>query len=142
MEPLIVVSFLTFGTIVNRNKSATFSGRTTYSGSLPAPWEHLKYPKDPEFDDVESARPSHEHDRALLGTPLSRASSSSGATLADDGVPRAPSPWRQRKLKFMSWEREVTTPNTEVFINRFLSRVLQRLPFLAEVWYWALIYWV
>ncbi|KAK4461204.1 PAP2 superfamily-domain-containing protein [Cladorrhinum samala] len=142
LEPLIVVSFLTFGTIVNRNKSATFSGRTTYSGSLPAPWEHLKYPKDPEFDDVESARPSHEHDRALLGTPLSRASSSSGATLADDGVPRAPSPWRQRKLKFMSWEREVTTPNTEVFINRFLSRVLQRLPFLAEVWYWALIYWV
>ncbi|KAG7293973.1 hypothetical protein NEMBOFW57_004034 [Staphylotrichum longicolle] len=26
--------------------------------------------------------------------------------------------------------------------NRLLSRVLQKLPFLVEVWYWALIYWV
>ncbi|KAK4189072.1 PAP2 superfamily-domain-containing protein [Podospora australis] len=138
LEPLIVVSFLTFGTIVNRNKSATFS-RARYSAARPVPWQHLKYDKDPEYDDVEPGRRSEEVDRTLLGSPLSRSSSE---TLADDDTGKAPSPYRQRKLRFLSWEKDVTTPNTEVHRDRLLSRVLQRLPFLVEVWYWALIYWV
>jgi hypothetical protein len=50
--------------------------------------------------------------------------------------------WRQRRVRLLGWEKEVTTPNTEIFRDRLLSWVLQRFPFLVEVWYWALIYWV
>jgi hypothetical protein len=42
----------------------------------------------------------------------------------------------------MGWRREVASPNTAVFSDRLLSRLLRRLPFLVECWYWALIYWV
>ncbi|KAK4171678.1 PAP2 superfamily-domain-containing protein [Triangularia setosa] len=137
LEPLIVVSLLTFGTIVNRNKAATFSP-SPYRSSRPVPWQHLKYDKDPDYDDVESGRPSIDDENALLRSPVSETSIGSDGTLTDEST----SPWRTRQLKVFKWEREVTTPNTVVFKERFLSRVLQRLPFLAEVWYWALIYWV
>lgn len=40
------------------------------------------------------------------------------------------------------WKKEVWSPDTKVFEDRLLSRVLQAFPFLVEVWYWALIYWV
>ena len=51
-------------------------------------------------------------------------------------------PRRLRKVELLGWKKIVTTPNTLVFRDRFLSRVLQKFPFLAEAWYWALIYWV
>lgn len=137
LEPLIVVSLLTFGTIVNRNKSATFSP-SPYRSSRPVPWQHLKYDKDPDYDELESGRPSTDDENALLRSPVSESSIGSDGTLTDESN----SPWRKRQLKVFKWEREVTTPNTAIFKDRFLSRVLQRLPFLAEVWYWALIYWV
>lgn len=35
----------------------------------------------------------------------------------------------------------MTSPNTVVFEDRFLSRLLRKLPFLVENWYWALVYW-
>jgi hypothetical protein len=140
LEPLIVVSLLAFGTLVNRNRSKTAPSLSSTS-SRPSPWQHLKYSPDAENEDVETAR-SREDERTLLPSSLSRSSSSSSKTLAEDVSSKTPSKWRKRRLRFLNWEKEVTTPNTEVFRDRFLSRVLQRFPFLVEVWYWALIYWV
>ncbi|KAL2153843.1 hypothetical protein VTH82DRAFT_2518 [Thermothelomyces myriococcoides] len=140
LEPLVVVGLLAFGTIVNRNKSKAARCRSPFS-HRPEPWEHLKYTTDSEDDDIESGR-SRADKRTLLPHTLSRSSSSSSSTLAEDVSRKTIPRWRTRKLRFMSWEKDVTSPNTEVFRDRFLSRVLQRFPFLAEVWYWALIYWV
>ncbi|KAH6854700.1 PAP2 superfamily-domain-containing protein [Chaetomium sp. MPI-CAGE-AT-0009] len=143
LEPLIVASLLAFGTIVNRNRSRAVLARSPLSSSRPEPWQHLKYTPDPDDEDVETGK-SKEDEGILLPSSLSRSNSSSSSTLAEylstdnKTVPR----WRKRRLCFMGWEKEVTTPNTEIFRDRFLSRVLQRFPFLAEVWYWALIYWV
>ncbi|KAK4034554.1 PAP2 superfamily-domain-containing protein [Parachaetomium inaequale] len=140
LEPLIVVSLLAFGTLVNRNRSKAAPSLSSTS-SRPSPWQYLKYSPDAEDEDVETAR-SREDERTLLPSSLSRSSSSSSKTLAEDVSSKSPSKWRKRRLRFLNWEREVTTPNTEIFRDRFLSRVLQRFPFLVEVWYWALIYWV
>jgi len=49
---------------------------------------------------------------------------------------------RVRRIQFFGWKRELSSPNTAIFDDRLLSRVLRRFPFLAEAWYWALIYWV
>ncbi|KAL2160963.1 hypothetical protein VTH06DRAFT_8675 [Thermothelomyces fergusii] len=140
LEPLVVVGLLAFGTIVNRNKSKAARGRSPFS-RRPEPWEHLKYTTDSEDEDIESGR-ARADERTLLPHSLSRSSSSSSSTLAEDVSRKTIPRWRTRKLRFMSWEKEVTSPNTEIFKDRLLSRVLQRFPFLAEVWYWALIYWV
>jgi hypothetical protein len=50
--------------------------------------------------------------------------------------------WRKRTLGALGWKTEVATPNTRRFKGYFLSRLLERFPFLVECWYWALIYWV
>jgi len=47
---------------------------------------------------------------------------------------------RRRRINILGYERLVTSPNTLVFKDRFLSRVLRKFPFLVEAWYWALIY--
>lgn len=51
-------------------------------------------------------------------------------------------PWRTRTIAIGPYKHEVYSPNTKVFRNRLLSRLLYRLPFLVECWYWALVYWV
>lgn len=50
--------------------------------------------------------------------------------------------WRTRIVRVWGMSREVTTPNTRRFRGYFLSRLLERFPFLVECWYWGLIYWV
>lgn len=132
LEPAIIVSLLTGGTLVNRDKSRS---QGTSSSRRPPPWQDLEYATG-------GASP-------LEGTEdgkelVSRSSSTSTIWHeTSDGKTNLPSSrWRERKLKFFGWERTITTPNTEVHKDRFLSRVLRRYPFLVEVWYWALIYWV
>jgi hypothetical protein len=140
LEPLVVVSLLAFGTIVNRNKNWA-NLYPPFSSTRPEPWQHLSYSSDEDGKDGETGR-STDDDPSVLPSRLSRFSSSSSNTLAEDTSSKTSSRWRKRRLQFMNWEKEVTTPNTEIFKDRFLSRVLQRYPFLVEVWYWALIYWV
>jgi hypothetical protein len=140
LEPLVVVSLLAFGTIVNRNKNWA-NLLPPFSSTRPEPWQHLSYSSDEDGKDGETGR-STDNDPSVLPSRLSRFSSSSSNTLAEDTSSKTSSRWRKRRLQFMNWEKEVTTPNTEIFKDRFLSRVLQRYPFLVEVWYWALIYWV
>ena len=50
--------------------------------------------------------------------------------------------WRKREIRLFGLRRSVLSLNTKPFGNRLLSRLLFRFPFLVEVWYWALIYWV
>ncbi|KAL2024241.1 hypothetical protein VTK56DRAFT_9397 [Thermocarpiscus australiensis] len=141
LEPLVVVSLLALGTIINRSRCRSSGSQSLFRLSRPHPWQHLKYGPDPDYDDLETGR-NNEDEETLPPSPLSRSSSTSSTTLAEDGPTKSISPWRQRKLRLLGWEGVVTTPNTEMFKDRFLSRLLQRYPFLVEVWYWALIYWV
>ncbi|KZV85644.1 hypothetical protein EXIGLDRAFT_653919 [Exidia glandulosa HHB12029] len=62
---------------------------------------------------------------ALLGTPAEPTASAT----------------HQRRVQLFGWSKEFTTPNTAIYEDRLLSRVLRKFPFLAECWYWALIYW-
>ncbi|KAK1830183.1 PAP2 superfamily-domain-containing protein [Podospora conica] len=132
LEPAIIVSLLTGGTLVNRDKSRA---HFTSSSRRPAPWQDLEYATGGDSPVGEAEE----------GKELVSRSSSTSTIWHDtsDGNTALPSSrWRERKLKFFGWEHTVTTPNTEVHKDRFLSRVLRRYPFLVEVWYWALIYWV
>lgn len=48
--------------------------------------------------------------------------------------------WRQREISVFGFRKVLNTPNTAVFQNRLLSRLLLRFPFLVEIVYWGLIY--
>lgn len=117
-EPLIMVGLLAGGCILNQDRSKTMSER---------PWHLLT-----SLEDGES------------GTGRRNSSqSSSSATLLDSTEEEGQyAPYRARTVRFWKWEKTVITPNTRVFEDRVLSRLLRRFPFLVETWYWALIYWV
>lgn len=124
VEPLVVVALLFGGAWFNRNKEYDFrEGR--------AAWESIDgtCKRSDEFCQPSSSQES------LLS--------------ADDSWTKHPSPsindvptLRRRKIQLFGYNKTVASPNTLVFKHRFLSRVLQKFPFLVEAWYWALIYWV
>lgn len=121
LEPLVVVSLLFGGAYFNRNKDYDFwAGKSGWAGDR----SHKK------SDDVSI--------KALRSSSPESWSSSSTPTLSPHEQPTL----RRRKLQVFGYKKIVTTPNTLVFKDRVLSRVLQKFPFLAEAWYWALIYWV
>lgn len=152
LEPLIVVSLLAGGVLVNRDRTWDL---TPSSGGPAAPWRALKT-RVRRWKATGSFSPTHEErvggsleigrgqlpgDGDVMGLgSWSWAKDRDGSLLQQDGsnIPR----WRERKLRLLKWEMPVATPNTEVFKNRMLSRLLRRYPFLVEAWYWALIYWV
>ncbi|CZR55643.1 related to integral membrane protein [Phialocephala subalpina] len=114
-EPLVVIALLIGGTWINR--------------------------------DFEPGRRRRPHDvRRISGDGMARY-----RDVEEDAEPRSTSPsllvtqepkWRTRTLGAWGVRKEVTTPNTRQFKGYFLSRLLERFPFLVECWYWALIYWV
>ncbi|KID91979.1 integral membrane protein [Metarhizium guizhouense ARSEF 977] len=124
VEPLVVVALLFGGAWFNRNKEYDFrEGR--------AAWESIDgtCKRSDEFCQPSSSQES------LLS--------------ADDSWTKHPSPsindvptLRRRKIQLFGYKKTVASPNTLVFKHRFLSRVLQKFPFLVEAWYWVLIYWV
>ena len=124
VEPLVVVTLLFGGTWINRNTGNT---------SRPNRWHSRKSSttfRDGSLDSMESGAFSPTSKSGLIAhRPLS-------PSLLDE------SDWRKREIRVLGWKKEVTTPNTAVFRNRLLSRLLQKLPFLVECWYWALVYWV
>ncbi|KAF4120773.1 integral membrane protein [Geosmithia morbida] len=127
LEPLVVVTLLFGGSYFNRNKDYDFfKGKSTitrHNASHKKDDDHLKRSSSPDGSDSDTN---------------SWSGSSLNASLAPHEVPTL----RRRKVQFFGYRRVVTTPNTLVFKDRLLSRVLQKFPFLAEAWYWALIYWV
>ncbi|KAL7945487.1 PAP2 superfamily domain-containing protein [Trichoderma barbatum] len=131
LEPFVVVTLLFGGAWFNRNKDYDFwKGTQGWAGGSTG---HKRR------DDFGIKRLSTE-----TNTPRSPtwSSGSSSPTLSSDDE----SPWslttRRRNILFFGFKKTVTTPNTLIFKDRFLSRVLQKFPFLVEAWYWALIYWV
>ncbi|KAF1999888.1 integral membrane protein [Amniculicola lignicola CBS 123094] len=124
LEPLVVVTLLFGGTWVNRNTEyRIFDRRRSSSG----------FPRSSSRDSIESAYSSPRSSSSLLDSP--RASSPSLLS------PQEPK-WRKREIRILGFRKEVVSPNTRRFQGYFLSRLLQKFPFLVEAWYWALIYWV
>lgn len=122
MEPLVVVTLLFGGTWVNRNtRYRLFDKRRSSSSSSS---------RSASPDSLESSPRSSD-------TLLDHHRASSPSLLA----PQQPY-WRKRELRILGWRKEVVSPNTRRFEGYFLSRLLQKFPFLVEAWYWALIYWV
>ncbi|EXJ80676.1 hypothetical protein A1O3_06960 [Capronia epimyces CBS 606.96] len=122
LEPLAVVVLLFGGAWINR--------ATDYSLSAKNPrWEEpalVARAVDGDDDlDVEEAQLTH-----------------SKRSLSPSLLPSQEDKWREREIRWLGFRTVVQTPNTAVFRNRLLSRVLHKFPFLVEAWYWALIYWV
>lgn len=142
-EPLVVISLLGGGTLANRDTSTTLSSRRGRGD-----WQKLDSvgPSTPrrstnDFDEEVAMRDSFE-DPGLLSPAHSNRSSSSATLLDSDEDEGGDGRWRRRTFKLWKFQRTVMTPNTRVFEDRLLSRVLRKFPFLVEAWYWALIYWV
>jgi len=124
LEPLVVVTLLFGGAWINRATDYTFSNRGARRGTTSSTAAGDEAGAD-EYDE--------DNGRSL---------SSKNRSLSPSLLPSQEQKWRQRQLRFLGWSKTVETPNTAVFKNRFLSRVLHKFPFLVEAWYWALIYWV
>lgn len=146
LEPLIVVSLLAGGTLVNRNKFYNPVSRRNSNIETRPIWNATKETGDLEGGTGSLDKAGGEED----SWGRSRSSSTSTVFYDPEGtlgggatsILMADPRWRLRKIKFLGWERDIITPNTEVHQDRLLSRLLSRFPFLVEVWYWALIYWV
>ncbi|KAH7370963.1 integral membrane protein [Pyrenochaeta sp. MPI-SDFR-AT-0127] len=118
IEPLVVVTLLFGGTWVNRNSDYRLFGRRRVYRSSP------RSSSPASSSSFESGRSSPSSTASLLG--------------GGDEVPK----WRKREIQFFGLRKEVVSPNSRRFQDYFLSRLLQKFPFLVEAWYWALIYWV
>ncbi|EEP76677.1 conserved hypothetical protein [Uncinocarpus reesii 1704] len=132
LEPLVVVTLLFGGTWINRERDVARSYSRTSSLS--------NSPRESPLSDEESGPPQPRLHTTDVKSPC-----------LTGGQPRSQSPsllagheqcWRQRTIGLFSWRKEVITPNTAVFRNRLLSRLLHNFPFLVECWYWALVYWI
>lgn len=122
LEPLAVVVLLFGGTWINRESDLP--------GSRKGGWFNRS-------------------SKTLSGDKDDVTSDNDGLLSSEGGRPLSPSllrdqqdPWRKREVGLWRWKWEVTSPNTAVFRNSLLSRLLRKFPFLAECWYWALVYWV
>lgn len=115
---------------MNRDRGQALHGRT---------WHRLD-----SFDNVATAEFGADTGSDENMSPDHRAYSSESplTTLFDSTDHSHDIHWRKRTLRLWKWQKTIVTPNTRVFEDRLLSRVLQRFPFLVETWYWALIYWV
>lgn len=132
-EPVVVVSLLAGGVIVNRNTNYKLFAKR---GEIP--WKEKA-----NDDEVRSSRTSSSDETAVEDdeaySPITE------GLLEDDYLTSSAAAepvWRRREVGFWKYRGSVVSPNTRVFKDTFLSRLLIKLPFLCEVWYWALIYWV
>jgi hypothetical protein len=145
LEPLVVVGLLAGGTILNRDRPGS-GRRRAYEKGVRSSSSSPKHSFAGDALEAQSGRRwSGDDDDSMPLSPWSVDSSGGSSTTLlsqGDNGPLAGPRWRERTLRLFKWEKKVLTPNTEVFEDRLLSRVLRRLPFLVEAWYWALIYWV
>ena len=122
-EPLVVVVLLFGGAWINRdfNPGLRLLSRDSRRFSE---------------DDIENGSERSREVEGLIGSLDSSRSSSPSL------LPNQEPEYRIRTLKAFGKQTKVTTPNTKRFKGYFLSRLLQKFPFLVECWYWFLIYWV
>lgn len=129
LEPLTVIVLLFGGTWINRRKenskkSSRLGARAQYFLS-----------SDSTFDSDADEEIGHRYAMDKYAYEESRPSSPSLLHHNEQ-------PWRSRTIAIGPYKLEIYSPNTATFRNRILSRLLYRLPFLVECWYWALVYWV
>ena len=123
VEPLVVITFLAGGVWINRRKPSKpcrWQRDTGYSTLFST--SNLLEPSRVDPDDPDDCLPPRSWSPSLLHRPENH--------------------WHTRQLRILSFQFKATTPNTAVFGDCLLSRVLRRFPFLVECWYWALVYWV
>ncbi|KAF7716791.1 Integral membrane protein [Penicillium ucsense] len=125
LEPLTVIVLLFGGTWINRVTK-------TSTSSIHVRRQSAEYRRTDSSDSLESGRLSPSPKEALLST---RACSPHSATTTSDNR------WHTRQLRVLGYTWSFWSPNSEVFQDRLLSRLLRKLPFLVECWYWALVYW-
>ncbi|KAJ5157595.1 uncharacterized protein N7482_008695 [Penicillium canariense] len=123
LEPLAVVILLFGGTWINRATKTAF------------PRTHIRRPSsEPLRADSPDSLQSGYSSPTPKDSLLSAGSCSPRPQTSDDR-------WHKRQVGILGMSLTVSSPNTAVFQDRLLSRLLRRLPFLAECWYWALVYW-
>jgi len=125
IEPLVVITLLLGGAFLTRNTTYTLFPRSQTPLSSA---EKGLLSRNGSLDSIDA-------DMAELGL-LSETSISSRLLPAPEPT------WRKRTVGVLCWKTQVTSLNTRVFREYFLSRVLIKFPFLVEAWYWALVYWV
>lgn len=137
LEPLVVIVLLFGGTWINRATDAAFSRRVSRRSSI-------DYTRSSSPDSLESGYTTPTPKDSLLNSH-SHSSPSPSPTLTPRQAtppPQSDDRWHKRVIGIFNLSCSVTSPNTAVFQDRLLSRLLRKLPFLAECWYWALVYWV
>ncbi|KAF7193586.1 hypothetical protein HII31_05050, partial [Pseudocercospora fuligena] len=117
IEPLVVISLLVGGTLVNRETRSLGNVR------------RFGHKRDDNLESGSSSPKSKDSQDGLL-SPVKFLDQNEEDT------------WHTREVGVLSFRKSVKSPNTRQLSSRLLSRLLQQLPFLVEVWYWALIYWV
>ncbi|KAJ6086888.1 hypothetical protein N7467_005802 [Penicillium canescens] len=122
LEPLVVIILLFGGTWINRTTGT--NAHRHYARRKSADLVRAASP-----DSLESGYSSPTTKDGLL-TPRSRSP-----------LHQIPDGWHKRQVGMLGLTLEVSSPNTAIFQDRLLSRLLRKLPFLVECWYWALVYW-
>ena len=133
LEPLAVIVLLFGGAWINRAPDSLSGTRNPLSSSSV---EH-----NADVPDLPLGRAvEDEADVGMEEEFISRSKRSLSPSL----LPSQEDKWRDREIiiPVLRYRRVVHTPNTAVFRNRLLSKILHKFPFLVEAWYWALIYWV
>lgn len=129
LEPLTVIVLLFGGTWINRRKE--YSNKPSKAGARAHYFPSFDSVSDLDADEETGLRSAA--DKCAYAE--SRPPSHSLRKLHEES-------WRTRTIAIGPYKVEVPSPNTATFRNRTLSRLLYRLPFLVECWYWALVYWV
>ncbi|KAF2635253.1 hypothetical protein P280DRAFT_501999 [Massarina eburnea CBS 473.64] len=123
VEPLVVLTLLFGGTWVNRNTRYRLFDRHRSHASSSSSYSSASSSSD--------------------STPRCSSSLLDGNRVSSPSLSAEQEPyWRKREIRILGWRKEVSSPNTKRFEGSFLSRLLRKFPFLVEVWYWSLIYWV
>ena len=129
LEPLLVVFLLFGGSWINRNHNyKLFPESHERCSDRPAPYTK----REDSLDSLESGL--NEYNLIVANRSHSPLSSQK----SNESEPA----WRTREIWILGLKVNAKSPNTCVFKDYFLSRVLCKFPFLVEAWYWALIYWV
>lgn len=121
LEPLVVVVLLFGGAWINRV--------TDFSSTPKSQWKG--------YDPFQEANEAFQRYRTN-GEPAKNKKCCLSSLL----LPSQESSWRERDIRILGLQFRIHSPDTAVFQNRLLSRLLYKFPFLVECWYWALIYWV
>lgn len=127
IEPLVVISLLVGGTWVNRDRSYKLRLQNSSPKPLRLSVDEESLPGSPTSFNSKDGLLTEE-----FTSPISRPCATDASI----------STWRIRKICFFGFRKTLWTHNTKVFEDRWFSRVIRKFPFLREVWYWALIYWV